>query len=274
MTLDQSAGERVGVEDFRSALHALYLAAGRPSARSISRELDHAASHTTIADLLTGRRIPSWAITQRVVAHLGGDEAKFRHLWGQSSEGSGIVQADRILAGPPAGRLLDEVTDPFDLEVHRPVQADGPRPRLPALPTYVPREHDLRLAEVVRAAAEGASGIAVLVGGSSTGKTRACWEALGLLRERPERWRLWHPIDPSRPEAALRELPSIGPRTVIWLNEAQFYFDAPADGLGERVAAGLRQLLRDPDEGAGAGADHAVAPVLGPADHPARSGRG
>jgi hypothetical protein len=99
---------------------------------------------------------------------------------------------------------------------------------------------------VVRAAAEGTSGIAVLVGGSSTGKTRACWEALGLLRGTPEPWRLWHPIDPSRPEAALRELGSIGPRTVVWLNEAQFYLDAPASGLGERVAAGLRELLRDP----------------------------
>ena len=100
---------------------------------------------------------------------------------------------------------------------------------------------------VVRAAAGGRSGIAVLVGGSSTGKTRACWEALRLLRDRPEPWRLWHPIDPTRPEAALRELPGIGARTVVWLNEAQFYLDVPDGGLGERVAAGLRELLRDAD---------------------------
>jgi uncharacterized protein YidB (DUF937 family) len=146
-----------------------------------------------------------------------------------------------------AGRLLTEVTNPFALEVHRPVQVDGQPPGLSALPTYVSREHDQELAEVVQAAAnEGASGLAVLVGGSSTGKTRACWEALRLLRERSESWRLWHPIDPSRPEAALRELPSIGPRTVIWLNEAQFYLDVKVDGLGEQVAAGLRELLRDP----------------------------
>ncbi|MFI5066435.1 MAG: hypothetical protein ACHP9Z_20995 [Streptosporangiales bacterium] len=91
----------------------------------------------------------------------------------------------------------------------------------------------------------------MLVGGSSTGKTRACWEALELLRDLPERWRLWHPIDPSRPEAALRDLLRIGPRTVVWLNEAQFYLDG-ADGIGERVAAGLREVLRDP----------AKAPVL------------
>ena len=145
-----------------------------------------------------------------------------------------------------AGRPLAEVRDPFALEVHRPVQAEDPQPGLPALPTYVPREHDTELGSVVRAAAEGSSGIAVLVGGSSTGKTRACWEALRLLRDRPEQWRLWHPIDPTRPDAALRELPSIGPHTVVWLNEAQFYLNAADAGLGERVAAGLRELLRDP----------------------------
>ena len=138
------------------------------------------------------------------------------------------------------------MTDPFALEVHRPVQPEDPQPGLPALPAYVPREHDAELGSVVRAAAEGRSGIAVLVGGSSTGKTRACWEALQLLRDRSRAWRLWHPIDPSRPDAALRELPGIGPRTVVWLNEAQFYLDVADGGLGERVAAGLRELLRDP----------------------------
>ena len=81
---------------------------------------------------------------------------------------------------------------------------------LPDLPSYVPREHDETLARVVRAAAQGRSEIAVLVGGSSTGKTRACWEALHLLRDQAGPWRLWHPIDPSRPEAALRELPVSG----------------------------------------------------------------
>ena len=150
-----------------------------------------------------------------------------------------------VLAGS-AGRPLAEVTDPFALEVHRPVQLDYPPPGLPDLPAYVPRDHDTKLGSVVRAAAAGRSGIAVLVGGSSTGKTRACWEALQLLRHQQEQWRLWHPIDPTRPDAALRELPGIGPRTVVWLNEAQFYLDVIEGGLGERVAAGLRELLRNP----------------------------
>ena len=148
-----------------------------------------------------------------------------------------------------AGRPLEEVTDPFALEVHRPVQPEDAPPGLPVLPPYVPREHDRVLGQVVGAAAGGRSGIAVLVGGSSTGKTRACWEALALLRDQDPLWRLWHPIDPSPPDAALEELPGIGPRTVVWLNEAQFYLDPGEAGLGEKVAAGLRELLRDPARG-------------------------
>ena len=162
-----------------------------------------------------------------------------------------VVEAQAAVADRPdsdvtmAGRLLEEVTDPFVLEVHRPVQLEDAPPGLPVLPRYVPREHDEVLGQVVRAAADGRSGIAVLVGGSSTGKTRACWEALDLLRDQDPPWRLWHPIDPSPPDAALAELPGIEPRTVVWLNEAQLYIDT-ADEQGERVAARLRGLLRDP----------------------------
>ena len=171
------------------------------------------------------------------------------HLQGQRIEGMlaqvldwlGHGQAPPGGAAGPVGWPLAEVGDPFALEVHRPVEPDAPQPGLPVLPVYVPREHDAALAEVVTAAAAGASGIAVLVGGSSTGKTRACWQALELLRGLEPGWRLWHPIDP---QAALAGLPGVGPRTVVWLNEAQRYLD-PADGTGEQVAAGLRELLRD-----------------------------
>ena len=150
-----------------------------------------------------------------------------------------------VRAGAPAGRPLAEVADPFALEVHRPVQTDDPQPGLPELPAYVPREHDAELGSVVRAAADDSSGIAVLVGGSSTGKTRACWEALQLLRDRPGPWRLWHPIDPSRPDAALRELPAVGPRTVVWLNEAQLYLDT-AMGWAKRSPPGCASCCATP----------------------------
>ncbi|WP_214110690.1 hypothetical protein [Acrocarpospora catenulata] len=149
----------------------------------------------------------------------------------------------RQAPGPqPPGRLLETFTDPFVLEVHRPIRLDD-HPGLPPLPPYVPRAHDQQLAAAAERALGGQSALAVLVGGSSTGKTRACWEALASLRESGHSWRLWHPIDPTRPDAALAALAHVGPRTVVWLNEAQFYLDTP---LGEQISAGLRELLRTP----------------------------
>lgn len=149
----------------------------------------------------------------------------------------------RALAGWP----LAEVTDPFALEVHHAIDVGASA--LPVLPVYVRRQHDARLDAVVRAAAQGRSGIAVLVGGSSTGKTRACWEALRRLRDQERGWRLWHPIDPARPTAALADLARIGPRTVIWLNETQHYLLTSDPAVGEAIAAGLRELLRTPRRG-------------------------
>src|SRR6202034_2135735 len=104
------------------------------------------------------------------------------------------------------------------------------------------RGHDATLAALARSAAAGSgSRVAVLVGDSSTGKTRACWEALEPLRHAGG-WRLWHPIAPSRAEALLGDVERVGPWTVVWLNEAQEYL---AGAGGERVAAALRELLRD-----------------------------
>ncbi|WP_431904920.1 hypothetical protein [Nonomuraea sp. bgisy101] len=88
------------------------------------------------------------------------------------------------------GKLLNEVSDPFALEVHRPITLEDAG-ELPSLPPYVRRAHDDRLAAVVARAAGGRSAMAVLVAGSSAGKTRALWEALTPLR-RAGGWRLWH----------------------------------------------------------------------------------
>ncbi|MEV5568558.1 hypothetical protein AB0L06_00795 [Spirillospora sp. NPDC052269] len=164
----------------------------------------------------------------------------------------GVMNGDIGMRSGPGkavpGRPLTELADlenALRLEVHHAIEAKSESGGLPVLPPYVPREHDKRLLTEVTAASEGASRIAILVGESSTGKTRSCWEALNVLRERPEPWRLWHPIDPSRPEALLDGLEQVVPHTVIWLNEAQHYLSDPAHG--ERVAAGLRSLLADPD---------------------------
>ncbi|MFI6587636.1 tetratricopeptide repeat protein [Embleya sp. NPDC050493] len=145
-----------------------------------------------------------------------------------------------------AGHPIGVFTDPYALEVHRAIEApEHAWEGLPELPVYVPRAHDERLRMAVDRAVGGSGSLVSLVAASSTGKTRACWEA---IRRLPSNWRLWHPIDPGRPDAALAGLSQVGPRTVVWLNEAQFYL-LTVDGTGERVAAGLRELLRDPARG-------------------------
>ncbi|MDT0453729.1 helix-turn-helix domain-containing protein [Streptomyces hesseae] len=143
---------------------------------------------------------------------------------------------------PVPGRPISE-WDPHDLEVHPAGPGNavpGPgRPGARAMPGYVRREHDRVLAELVKEAAAGHSRAVVLVGSSSTGKTRACWEAVQPLTA--QGWRLWHPFDPTRAQDALEDLPRVWPRTVVWLNEAQHYLgDRTA---GEQIAAAVHQLL-------------------------------
>ncbi|WP_405734971.1 tetratricopeptide repeat protein [Streptomyces sp. NBC_01537] len=144
----------------------------------------------------------------------------------------------------PPGDPLAAVTDPFALGVHHAISTDllSTGPPLPLLPVYVERDHDARLRAIADEAKGGVSRLVILTGGSSTGKTRACWE---LLRYLPGDWRLWHPFDPVPVEAALGAIERIAPRTVVWLNEAQHYLLTASD-LGERLAAKLRTLLVDP----------------------------
>ncbi|MFE0457928.1 restriction endonuclease [Kitasatospora sp. NPDC058965] len=146
--------------------------------------------------------------------------------------------------GRQVGADLRGFTDPFALDVHRVIQIEGEATsnHLPLLPAYVTRRHDLQLGEVVAAAAGGLSKLVVLVGDSSTGKTRACWEALHKL---PAGWRLWQPIAPSPAQALLDGVGSVGPQTVLWLDELAPFLSTPGSGQGELVAAALRDLLND-----------------------------
>lgn len=154
--------------------------------------------------------------------------------------------ADEPRAASGPGRPIT-TWGPHDLEVHRAIKVspavhEAGAQALAVLPHYVHREHDAELHDVMAAAMAGSSRMAVLVGSSSTGKTRACWEAVQPLAEAG--WRLWHPITPAYPESLLEGLPAVQPRTVIWLNETQHYVGG---AQGEEVAAALRELLRAPE---------------------------
>ncbi|MFJ8827620.1 sel1 repeat family protein [Streptomyces sp. NPDC102467] len=106
------------------------------------------------------------------------------------------------------------------------------------LPTFVPRSHDTRLSDVVSAACEAGSRpeFVLLTGRSCTGKTRSACEALAGV---PDDFDLMFPADADSLLAALAA-DALGPRTVLWLNEAHRYLDGTA---GDAVAAALLRRL-------------------------------
>ncbi len=117
--------------------------------------------------------------------------------------------------------------DPVKLGVHQVIRS-GP------MPAYVRRPHDELLRAVLDPAVP-ASRLIVVRGGSSTGKTRAAYEAVA---DRLAGWKLDYPQDP----AALKERLDAGipARTVLWLGELRQYADA--DG-GTAVLGRLADLL-------------------------------
>ena len=158
---------------------------------------------------------------------------------------SRISNASGLLGSPDSlGRVIADLddADAVTFGVHQSIVTESAAVR--TLPTYLGRAHDEQLREELRKLAQGERGrrVIILIGGSSTGKTRACWEA---VRAELPTWRVWHPLSPERPEALVDALTSrtIAPRTVIWLNETQTYLRPKHSG--ERAAAVLQQLVHD-----------------------------
>ena len=106
------------------------------------------------------------------------------------------------------------------------------------MPVYVRRPHDELLWAVLDPAVP-ASRLVVVRGGSSTGKTRAAYEAVA---DRLADWRLDYPLNPGALEARLEA--GIPARTVLWLGELRQYADA--DG-GAEVLGRLADLLQGED---------------------------
>jgi hypothetical protein len=245
-------------------LEELWQAAGAPPLDMVARNARSVRSSSTN---LTGKKISAWktgtnvphaftelenvirlliqrarpAATHDVTSGLY-DERQWEKWWTAARKSSAGPSRDSQPS--PLGQPIDDKLDPFDLEVHRAIYHHS-NESISALPAYIEREHDQRLREIVDQA-KMHNALVVLVGGSSTGKTRACWEAVQRLAG----WRLWHPLSPGRPEALLYALDRglILPRTVLWLNEMQHYLNTPASSIGERVAAGLRELIRNTND--------------------------
>lgn len=130
--------------------------------------------------------------------------------------------AEKPTRGRPAARW-----DPVELGVH---QVIGGAP----MPVYIRRPHD----ELLRAVLDPAvptSRLVVVRGGSSTGKTRAAYEA---VEDRLADWRLDYPQDPGALAARLDA--GIPVHTVLWLDELRQYADA---GGGPAALGRLADLL-------------------------------
>ncbi|MFI9591173.1 hypothetical protein [Nonomuraea sp. NPDC052265] len=251
--------------DLKALLYELYVQADRPS-------LDDIAAAITADDDLPGapgrdsvNRIIGWpqlppaqadvvAVVRVLARQARWDEtdaaAQARSLWTAAQ-----LAASRPLEQLPE-RLGQPIADlnPLALEVHPAITAGlfvsdpdvwllHPQDDLPA---YIRRAHDDALAAIVDEVQAGACRLVMLIGDSSTGKTRACWEAVCGLGEP---WRLWHPLNPGRPAAAVADLARVGPHTVVWLNEAQHYLMTADPAVGEQITAELRELLRTPERG-------------------------
>jgi TPR repeat protein len=245
-------------QDLRDAIYRLYAEADRPQLEELAGRiavddaLPGAPGKDLISKIISGEGLAGQQDTvtvATVLAQAAGREAiahvaeQVRRLWITAATADpAAADGDRL--GRPIGDC-----DPLVLEVHPAIQVAGDT-TAGTLPGYVPRAHDMRLREVAGELAAGQSQWVTLVGGSSTGKTRACWELVRTLDlEQPGRWWIWHPYDPTRPQAVLADLDRVGPGTVIWLNEAQFYLQPPNIELGEQIAARLRTLLHDPQRG-------------------------
>ncbi|WP_190173988.1 hypothetical protein [Streptomyces mirabilis] len=129
------------------------------------------------------------------------------------------------------------------LGVHRAVAASAPNGagatdvRHAQLPPYLVREHDRQLRQTLTETVHGGPSVfALLLGESTTGKTRALYEA--VLEQAPGHC-LLHPADAEELQELLQN-EAVVPGTVLWLNETQRYLDASS---GQAIAKQLSRLL-------------------------------
>lgn len=83
----QGSAGRLPREELVGQLQVLHAHAGLPSSRAVAAKTGQ-VSHTTVAQALNGRRIPSWRTLMSIVQALDGDTEHFRGLWRALDESS------------------------------------------------------------------------------------------------------------------------------------------------------------------------------------------
>jgi tetratricopeptide (TPR) repeat protein len=107
--------------------------------------------------------------------------------------------------------------------------------------SYAPHEADKRLGVVLRRAGN-ASGLVVVEGEPSSGRTRTAWEA---MRRALPGWWVWCPRLLGRAETLIDAIvrDELGADTVVWLDDLDLQLADSA--TGEQVAEALERLLTD-----------------------------
>ncbi|MDR7278007.1 hypothetical protein [Catenuloplanes atrovinosus] len=177
-----------------------------------------------VTDALSGRRPVRRALLERLLAawpiHDGARD-RVREVWRRLDAAAGT--------GPEnAGRCRDAA--PRTLGIHASIRAGESASELPA---YVGRDFDDELrAHIAKGVDEGC--FVLMVGGSSTGKTRSLYEA--VLAVVPDWWLL----QPAGTREVIRAYEAPTERTVLWLDELQNFLGADPP-LTRAVLDGLRR---------------------------------
>ncbi len=236
---------------FFTKFSELWDAAGSPKPAAVvhAAGLDKNNGTKRISDWRGGRHVPhEFTEFQRVLEVLI-KKACARHASGNSPlynlaswtrwHGEAASPNVKAAVDETAGNELRvHAADALALGVHpAPSVSDAPETGLPALPVYLPRHHDDVLRDQLRSSASGSPGsFALLVGGSTSGKTRALYEALRAVV--PGWLVLWPRDAEDLVDLLLSGRFTAG--TVLWLNETQRYLEGAA---GARAPAHLNRLL-------------------------------
>lgn len=134
-----------------------------------------------------------------------------------------------LTSEPDAGRF--EAAKPRDLGIHSAITTSDTDDELP---TYVRRHFDFKLRTLLSNDLPNRGCFVVLIGGSSTGKTRSLYEAVDELMRH---WWLVQPADTQE----LLDLKNSPPRqTIFWLDELQRYLGSHPPLTSECVLAFIR----------------------------------
>jgi tetratricopeptide (TPR) repeat protein len=192
-----------------------------------------AAVVTVLIDAVRQRKVSTRTVTEGLL-----DQRVWEQWRVAAVQASRSCEPSASFAPPSPRRMLVVEADLLlQLGVHRAAEASPGRLSVAgdaALPVYVPRDHDRRLWDALDPG-NTANRLVVLVGKSTTGKTRSAAE---MARRRMGNWDLFAPTDVCVLLRWIEE--GIRPRTLLWLNELR---DFLTGANGPAVAVALRGIL-------------------------------